>query len=105
GKKLDEITINRIQVHIKFGVPITQCNSGKIKCKSIAMTCKKNKNKSSNFNNSKSKKKLPKRSQDIITILSDSETEMTSNKRSKIVLESNNSHELKIKEQKMKLQE
>ncbi|CAG8610078.1 36082_t:CDS:1, partial [Racocetra persica] len=34
-----------------------------------------------------------------------SETEMTSNKRSKIVLESNNSHELKIEEQKMKLQE
>ncbi|CAG8806091.1 14720_t:CDS:2, partial [Racocetra persica] len=38
GKKLDEITINRIQVHIKFGVPITQRDSGEIKRKSIAMT-------------------------------------------------------------------
>ncbi|CAG8832525.1 16383_t:CDS:2, partial [Cetraspora pellucida] len=56
-----------------FGVPITQYDSGEIKHKSIAMT----------------RKNL--------------ETEMTSNKRSKIVLESNNSHELKIEEQKMKL--
>ncbi|CAG8558233.1 28689_t:CDS:2, partial [Racocetra persica] len=33
-----EITINRIQVYVKFGVPITQRDSGEIKRKSIAMT-------------------------------------------------------------------
>ncbi|CAG8635671.1 20687_t:CDS:2, partial [Gigaspora rosea] len=77
GKKLDEIAINQIQVHIKFSVPITQRDNGEIK---RAMT-------------------------HIITIPSDSEKEMISNKRVKIELETNNQHELKIEEQKIILQE
>ncbi|CAG8780622.1 3277_t:CDS:1, partial [Gigaspora rosea] len=40
GKKLNEITINRIQIHTKFDVSITCCDNGEIKHKSIAMTCK-----------------------------------------------------------------
>ncbi|CAG8788833.1 17591_t:CDS:2, partial [Gigaspora rosea] len=42
GKKLDEIAIIRIQVHIKFSVPITQCDNGEIKCKLAVMTPKTN---------------------------------------------------------------
>ncbi|CAG8817740.1 46301_t:CDS:2, partial [Gigaspora margarita] len=40
GRKLDETTVSRMQIHMKFNVPVTQHDNGEIKRKAAAMTRK-----------------------------------------------------------------
>ncbi|CAG8786297.1 5560_t:CDS:2, partial [Gigaspora margarita] len=40
GRKLDETNVSRMQIHMKFNVPVTQRDNGEIKRKAAAMTQK-----------------------------------------------------------------
>ncbi|CAG8734763.1 14165_t:CDS:2, partial [Gigaspora rosea] len=64
GRKLDETTVSRMQIHMKFNVPVTQCDNGEIKHKAAAMPVNQQ------LQHVKSKSK--------IIPISDSETEATS---------------------------
>ncbi|CAG8760654.1 22687_t:CDS:2, partial [Gigaspora margarita] len=78
SRKLDETTISRMQIHMKFNVPVTQRDNGEIKRKAAAMTRKS-----------------------AVT----THKKATSSKKPKIKSEANDLHELEIEERKIMIKE
>ncbi|RIB14152.1 hypothetical protein C2G38_2248429 [Gigaspora rosea] len=104
GRKLDETTVSRMQIHMKFNVPVTHRDNGEIKRKAVAMT-RKSAATTHKKNKLQAKKNLSKKSKSKIITISDSETEATSSKKPKIKSESNDLHELEIEERKIMIKE
>ncbi|CAG8624721.1 912_t:CDS:2 [Dentiscutata erythropus] len=96
-KKLDETTVNRMQIYTKFNIPVSQRDNGEIKFKATAMTCKSAAT-TQKKNKQQPKRNLSKKVPNKIIIFSDSEKETISNKKHKS--ESNELYELEIEEQK-----